>query len=131
MTVSTGSLYAVKVLHGAPGDSHTAIETYLVANSEEEVAEWINANKCYGDWFESEYDDEPRTRYADDDCTVEISFREWVLKNKGDLKDDEGWEDAYYGVTKWGWEKVEASAADIEATIRMGISIQANTKEAN
>lgn len=123
-TATTCSLFRVIVLHGAPKDSHTATETYLVAESEEEVFRWID-KKNYGAWTE-EYDDEPNMRYADDDYEKEIPFREWIMQKRGDLEDEEGWEDAYYGVTKWGWEPVEASQCDIAVLLRLGVAISAN-----
>lgn len=52
-----------------------------------------------------------------------IIFMDWVLENKGDLGDDTGWEDAYYGVTKWGWERVEgASEDDMDVLEHLGIA---------
>lgn len=36
------NLYKIKVLHGAPKDSHTSIETYLIAESDNEVYEFID-----------------------------------------------------------------------------------------
>tara|TARA_R110000744_G_scaffold56820_1_gene119743 strand:+ start:8727 stop:9050 length:324 start_codon:yes stop_codon:yes gene_type:complete len=105
------------VLHGAPKDSHTSTQTYLVANDEEEVANWIDKEKKFGDWFDNDND-----YYADDDYEKPITFREWVMLNKGDLDDEEGWEDAYYGVTKWGWKHIEATQDNIETLLRLGIA---------
>jgi hypothetical protein len=119
---NTMNLYRIIVLHAAPKDSHTSTETYLVAESEEAVAEWINKEKCYGYWF-GEDGEEPSTRYADGDYEKEIPFREWVMLKRGDLKDPEGWEDAYYGVTKWGWEPIAATPEDIATLLRLGIAI--------
>lgn len=93
-------MYRVKVLFGAPKASHESTETYLVAESDEQVADWINKEKCYGNWFE---EDEPGGYEVDGN---EVSFRDYVLANCGDLEDEAGWEDAHYGVKKWGWEVV-------------------------
>jgi hypothetical protein len=115
-------LFKIIVLHGAPRDSHTSVETYLIADSEDAVCEWINKTKKRGDWFEEEDDTEPRMCFEDDSYEKGIPFREWVVKNRGDLKDDEGWEDAYYGVKKWGWEPIEASTDDMATLLRLGIA---------
>ncbi len=116
-------LYRIIVLHGAPKDSHTSTETYLVAESDKRVANWIQTHKRYGEWLDDSPYEEPRTRY-DDEKDREISFREWVMLNRGDLSDDEGWEDAYYGVTKWGWVEVApVTPADIERLIDLGIAV--------
>ena len=125
METTTQSLFRIIVLHGAPKDSHTSTETYLVANSEEEVAEWINKEKRHGYWFNDD-GDEPNMRYADDNYEKEIPFKEWVMIKRGDHKDEEGWEDAYYGVTKWGWEPIEASPEEIQTLLKLGIAQLAN-----
>lgn len=119
-------LYRILVLHGGFKSSHTATETFLVAENDEQVANWIQAEKCHGLWLDDEEGEEPNVRYADD-LEKEISFRDWVMLNHGDLDDDEGWEDAHYGVTKWGWEEVAgATQQDIERFIELGIAIPAS-----
>ena len=112
------SLYRIIVLHGAPKDSHTSTETYLVAESDEAVFDWLN-KKNYGAWTEE--DGEPRLR--EDDDGKEITFREWVMLKRGDLDDEEGWEDAYYGVTKWGWEPLQATEEEIAVLVKLGIAL--------
>lgn len=120
--MSTKKLYKVIVLHGAPKSSHKSIETFLVAENEVEVAEWIQREKCYDMWLDPEEGDEPRmvSDYEDDS---EMTFRDWVMKNRGDLTDEDGWEDAYYGVTKWGWEEVENATLEfMEEMVRFGLA---------
>lgn len=116
-------LFQILVLHGGPKDRHTATETYLVAESEQEVFNWIDKEKNYNSWTEET--DEPRMRFADDSYEKEIPFAEWVMLKRGDLEDDEGWEDAYYGVTKWGWKQIPASEEDIGRLLSLGIAISA------
>ena len=125
-------LYRIKVLHGGPKSSHTATETFLVAESDEQVANWIEKEKQHGHWWTPyspvDPEEEPETRY-DSDADQDIPFYDYILKNRGDLEDEEGWSDAYYGVTKWGWEEVEtASAADVETLTRLGIALLANNQ---
>ena len=93
-------LYKIKVLHGAPKDSHESIECYLVAKDDLKVAKWIDKNKCHGCWSETEETDWFIEGGSDDGVTL----WEYIMANNGDLEDENGWEDAYYGVTKWGWE---------------------------
>jgi len=121
--MSTPQLFRIIVLHGAPKDSHTSTETYLIAADEEEVFMWVNEKKNFGGWTEEDDDGIP-TRW-DDDAKAELSLPNWVKKNRGDLTDDEGWDDAYYGVTKWGWEPMDASQDDITVLIRLGIAVEA------
>jgi len=114
------NLYKIIVLHGALKSSHTSTETYLVAKDENEVFDWID-KKNHGSWTEDD-EEEPRVKYADDDYEKEIPFREWVMINRGDLADEDGWEDAYYGVKKWGWELIDASIEDVSVLTRLGIA---------
>ena len=115
------NLYRIIVLHGGPKSSHTSTETYLVAPDEDAVFSWIDDMK-YGLWSDDD-EDEPNVRYADDDYEKEIPFRDWVMLNRGDLKDEEGWGDAYYGVTKWGWEPIEATQEEIQVLLKLGIAV--------
>ena len=119
-------LYKIKVLHAAPKDWHQSIETYLIAKNDEEVFNWIDENKAHHLWSEHEKwleDDEESGYYLDDKpCTM----KEWVLVNKGDIDDDNGWEDAYYGVTKWGWELVDETwDVDYDSLIKLRIAVKA------
>ncbi len=98
------NLYKIKVLHAAPRDSHTSIETYLIAETDQDVYNFINKKYLFGRWGDREKDE--NTKY-DDKLNKYIPLEEWILKNQGDLEDEEGWDDAYYGVTKYGWEKVK------------------------
>lgn len=112
-------LYKIKILHGAPKDSHESIETYLVAEDDKSVAKWIDREKNFGYWKECTQDGV--TRY-DEDSDKEISLWDYVLKNRGDLQDEEGWEDSYYGVTKWGWEPIEATKEQIKVLLELRIA---------
>ncbi len=115
-------LFRIIVLHGAPKDSHTSTETYLVAKDDVEVFEWIDKHKNYGSWT-NEDEGGTETR-EDEDAGEEVPFRDWVMKNHGDLEDQEGWDDAYYGVTKWGWEPIAATPDEIAVLIRLGIAVE-------
>ena len=114
-------LYRIIVLHGAPKDTHIATETYLIAEDDTQVAEWINKEKQYGGWFDNE--DLGYYLPGEGGEEKEVSLREWVMANKGDLEDEAGWEDAYYGVTKYGWEEIEgAGTHDMDRLVELGIA---------
>lgn len=126
--MNTPQLFRIIVLHGAPKDSHTSTETYLVAKDETEVFEWIDRVKNYGAWTEN-HDGEPKTRWCDD-AGEDVPFRDWIMARRGDLKDDEGWDDAYYGVTKWGWELVtDTMPGEIAVLLRLGVAVEVTTTE--
>lgn len=125
------SLFKIIVLHAGPKDSHTSIETYLVADTEEEVAAWIDREKNSGLWFDDGDDEEPNVRYVDDNCEEEVPFNKWVMLKRGDLEDDEGYDDAYYGVTKWGWEPIPSTPEEIRVMLKLEIAVLANPQNEN
>lgn len=118
------NLYRIKVLHAAPKDTHKSIQSYLLAENDEQVLEWIDKTHRYGSWGDAIRDGDTKW---DDDADEGIPVREYLLKHKGDLDDDEGYEDAYYGVTKMGWELVcnAADLKDIETLKTLNIIEQA------
>lgn len=117
----TGKLFRILVLAAGPKNSHTSTETFLVANSEQDVFDWVAKNKAPWAWSEApEEGQRPNMRCTDDG--KDIPFREWVMLKRGDLEDDEGWDEAYYGVTKWGWQPIESSPEDIAVLVRLGIA---------
>lgn len=120
------NLYRIKVLHGAPKDSHTSIETYLIAPDDEAVAEWINDHLQSGFWF-----DEDTLEVEDGYASAEGVTRtkcQYIMAHKGDLDDEHGWEDAYYGVTKYGWEQVQFNLSDEDRSVivRLNIAVYDN-----
>ena len=126
-------LYRIIVLHAGPKSSHEATETYLVADDDLQVANWIDEEKRHGLWLDDgDEEDGLITRYADDKYENEIPFSAWVMLKKGDLEDiyDVSREDAYYGVTFWGWEEVDgATHQDIERLLALGIAVMPNATD--
>lgn len=111
------TLYRINVLHAAPKDNWTNVETYLLASNDEAVAEFINKEYQYGDWFDDEFPDEedrdedwesewqvPDPNGEEYD-TLPVNKREYIMHFKGMLEDGD-FSDAYYGITKYGWEYV-------------------------
>ena len=126
-------LYKIIVLHGAPKDTHTSIEGYVIAKDEEQVYDYINKLN-YGYWENVNktsledlgLDEEERSTcyYLNDDYNNQISFKEWLMAHKGDLDDEAGWEDAYYGVTKYGWEEMEViHQEDLEVLVDLKVAV--------
>lgn len=50
--IGNSKLYKIKVLHGAPKDSYESIETYIIAENDEEVYNWLK-KKAYWDYYEN------------------------------------------------------------------------------
>jgi hypothetical protein len=106
-------LYRIKTLHAAPKDIHHSIMGYVVAENDKQVMEYIDQEYTNGCWSDRIKDGQTVTEYNDEDPDIssELSYEEWILKHKGDL-DDEEWDDAYYGITKFGWEEVKVDMFD-------------------
>lgn len=91
-------LYKVRVLHGAPKDHHTATEEYFTAKTEEDAYEYVDKNHARWSYY---YEDDEHGEWESKE-----QMNQELIENKGDLESEFGWEDAYYGITKWGWEEV-------------------------
>jgi len=117
------NVFRIKVLHSGPKDSHESIQTYLLAENELQVLEWIDKTHRYGAWSDAIKDGDTKW---DGDTDKEIPVLQYLLENHGDLEDEEGYDDAYYGVTKMGWELVcdARQLQDIEALKALGIITQ-------
>lgn len=135
------NLYRVTVTHYSPKNSHESIEAYLIANNNEEVITWIDANN-YGKWsdwdkYPDDYEDasvwviganaekllasahEFGLTVEDSDVTGprSVMLRWWC----GDFDEVE---DAYYGCTHHAWQNL-GLVTDVEVSIltKLGVAI--------
>jgi len=127
------NLYEIMMEHYAPKDSQKGIHTYLAAKSDEEVYEWIAAEKktkddrkIYNSWKLSEED--TYEIYNDNyDVIGEETFKERMIRLKGDMNDeDEDFSDLYYGKTIIGWELVKENITEkeIEVLKSVGVAVE-------
>ncbi len=105
------NLYRIIVQHFSQKDSHTSTQAYLAANNDEEVYEWIKAEKLEGmyvGWNYNEEDGNTFDIYNDDySVTGTETFREKMLRIKGEFNDEDlELSDLYYGKTIYGWEEM-------------------------
>lgn len=108
-------LYKIIVLYGAPKDSHTSTEEYIIAKDDKEVFEYIAKDKKKYEWWEDDFE-------SGGQFDTFAEMKQEIMDNKGDLDSEEGWEDAYYGVTKYGWEEIgEISQDEINILIKLKI----------
>lgn len=111
------NLYKVMMEHFAPKDSEKGIYTYLIAESDKEVYEWIKSEKrlkdgrvIYNGWSEYEDDDE--------------EFEERIINVKGQMYDDElELTDLYYGVTLMGWDLEKENLLEDEIRVLVDLDI--------
>jgi hypothetical protein len=111
------NLYRIIELHGAPKETWTCTRAFAAAENDEEVYDllagtapaglWKTGDRwpICGRWKDREEDEEVFNVY-DEDCAVvgKETFRERIIRIRGDAHDDLDRSDAYYGITAHGWE---------------------------
>lgn len=135
------NLYEIRMEHFAPKDSQQGIYTYLVANSDEEVYEWLklekelkDGRKIYVSYDLYEEDEEEKREIYDENYNVigEESFKERMIRLKGNLNDEDvDMSDSYYGITLMGWSIIKEDVLDndIEVLLRAGVAIELTKEE--
>lgn len=117
-------LHAITFVHASPKDQKGGIVTYVLADTEESVRDGIDTTYNYGCWRDKDGDG-PVNVYDDDyNLTGTESYLTKMLRLRGSQNDeDASYEDAYYGVTHYGWtEPVEVSDSDAEVLLRLGVA---------
>jgi len=117
-------LYEINFRHYSQKDSQEGILGYLLAESDEQVYEYLkseptlkNEESIYVSWM---YKDDP------DDEEYEEDFKERIINCCGDMYDDESEVyDLYYGATQYGWNCIneDISVNDASSLIKLGIEI--------
>jgi hypothetical protein len=128
------NLYEIMMEHYAPKDSEKGIHTYLAANSDEEVYEWLKSEPILKDgrqifltWGMSEEDGEEFGIY---DNNYEVigteTFKDKMIRIKGDMNDEDAdFSDLYYGKTFIGWSLIKEGITNEEIQVlkKLGISL--------
>ena len=102
------NIYKINVEHAAPKNSWTNIECFLLAEDEESVYQWLDEKES-GCWSDRGNEDGLIDIYDEDYNVIgQESYKEKMLRIKGEINDDDrSFDDAYYGLTFYGWELVE------------------------
>lgn len=124
------NLYEISVAHYAPKDSHESIQTYLLADNEEQVYDFINENYIYGLWDERSEEDGELDVYNNNYEVIGVeTYKAKMLRFKGDLNDpDDELEDLYYGQTRFGWSLLKEGITEYKNMIDLGIFKTMDTK---
>ncbi|MCY7948047.1 hypothetical protein P8891_06110 [Bacillus atrophaeus] len=127
------NLYEIVLEHHSPKDSEQGIWTYLLANSDEEVYEWLKADSRLSNGREIytpyKYNEERTYEIYNDDFEVigHEKYKDRMIRLKGELNDEDiELEDLHYGKTLIGWNVVNSgiSTEQIEVLKESGISIE-------
>lgn len=121
--------------HFASKGSEKGIHTYLIANSDEDVYEWLKLEKKLKDErrlfvLHSQEEVEKEVFELYDDKYNEIgkeTYKERMIRLKGNINDDNvELENRYYGETLIGWKTIKENISAEETSILMksGISLE-------
>lgn len=128
------NLYAIRFVHIGPKSRRSGIETYLLADTDVQVRDWIDGTLNYNGWktrhdelaqwddFDpevEEYTDEyGETAYGHPQAALDIydegyhviardaSYLDRMLRLRGNAHDDSDESgDAFYGITRWYWDE--------------------------
>lgn len=128
-------LHCVRSTHYGPKNFHEAVETYLIADNEEQVFTWMQ-RKCH---WQSDLEEEAWVvglRPGDDPSRAAVfgitidEYNEARGKRGGMLRfwrgDYEVPEDLYYGVTHYRWDAGrEVDEHEIAVLLRLGVAVDA------
>ncbi|MCY7911130.1 hypothetical protein MOB65_19950 [Bacillus inaquosorum] len=132
------NLYEIVLEHYSPKDSEQGILTYLLANSDEEVYEWLktsprlsNGRKIHTPYKYNE--DRTYEIYNDDFKVIGCEkYKDRMIRLNGELNENDiELEDLHYGKTLIGWNMVNSdiSTEQIEVLKSSGISIEFSQQE--
>lgn len=102
------NLYRILAEHYAPKDCFESIVGYALVGNEDELYDLIkdSGSEKFGS-FIGWCGDEDEEYWNEETEEEDLSHKEWVIKNGGELGQDQFITDLYYGVTLIGWELVE------------------------
>lgn len=110
-------LYRIIELHAGPKDIVTFTRGYVVKENDEQVFNHIVERHNSIMWGQDE--DIEEHIYG---CETYDEFKKYIIENKGDLEEEDGFEDAYYGVSKYGWEYVaDITKYEFEVLSKFGV----------
>jgi hypothetical protein len=124
-------LYRVNFEHFAPRGSKDGLLFFTLADSDEEMAKLIN--KITHGLYE-DLEDLIDFSTEDDSYSTETVMQR-ITRTRGDMNDAENdqytpYEDAYYGVTLYGWEEVpNYTSAQVEVLLQLNLLYEDNKDE--
>jgi len=111
-------LYTITLTHYSPKDAKSGIDCLLIAENDEQVYEWLKANRAssykYAEQDNDLYDIRS-DQYPWDLIKANLTFKEKIIYWRGCSNDpDTELDDLYYGRTTWSWDEgQEIAEADI------------------
>lgn len=121
------NLYVIKFEHYSQKDSKIGIVTYVVAENDAQVYEWIKSEPKGEDWviFNSwKYYEEDGTEYelydGDIKCIGEESFKDHIIRVCGQMySEHSSYDDLYYGKSYFGWDIIKENIQEHQIDVLM------------
>lgn len=125
-------LFKICIRHCAPRDTKESLVNWVIAPDATTVLHYIDKELMHGSWTDTHNDslNEPLEIYNEDYDVIGTEFYlEKMLRLRGEYFDpDANYDDAYYGVTHYGWEEgIEISEEDKETLLKLGVAIELKT----
>jgi hypothetical protein len=119
-------LHKIQIRHCAPKDCKESIVTFVLANNENQILNYIDTELLFGTWSDRHDDSlsEPLSITNDDGDLIGSEFyKEKMLRLRGEFNDENAdYSDAYYGVTHYGWDEgIEITDAEAKTLIKLNI----------
>lgn len=118
------NLYKILCDHYAPKDCCHSMMGYILAENDEQIYEFVknDASITFNEYISWGLDEDGlywNEQTEEDDLT----HKEYVLRNKGELHEESLLDDLYYGQTLIGWETVaeNVNINDFQKSIELGI----------
>ena len=122
--MKTNSLYRILFVHYSQKDSKKGIATYVFAQSDEAIYEWLKSDPKIGKDYDPCISGSLLTCWSDHE-EDDSEFKERIIECKGRMFDDE-YEptDLYYGDTEYGWEWISDVSDELkQSMIELNIAI--------
>lgn len=116
-------LFKIVIRHCAPKDCKETTMQWVIAPDDETVMRYIDKELMFGTWTDRE-DDGPIPVYDEDYNHIgNETYLERMLRLRGEFNDpDASYDDAYYGVTHYGWEEgIEITDVEKATLLKLGI----------
>jgi hypothetical protein len=117
-------LFQILIRHCAPKDCKESTAKWIVAPDDETVMHYIDKELTYGAWGDRDKEDSPFTIYDEDYNHIGTeTYFERMLRLRGEFNDpDASYDDAYYGVTHYGWEEgIDITEEEKATLLKLGI----------
>ncbi len=118
------NLYRIISSHYSPKDSFTSTLCFLLAENEEQIYDFVK--NCSYDQFNESINwcgDEDELYWNEETEEEDLTHKEWVLLNQGELECDDFLTDLYYGQTLIGWELINEDIAENEQLILTNLKV--------